>query len=151
MKSTAIVSAIAAAALSFGSLAQAQEHDRRGDRQHRWQQRSSTQVQVPAPVPQHTQRQTRRHDGDRDHRYSNNRNNGYTGYNAYSSYSAPRFYQGGYVPHEYRHHRYYVNDWRARHLNAPPYGYQWMQVDNGDYVLMALATGLIANLLMNQY
>ncbi|HSH90536.1 MAG TPA: RcnB family protein [Ramlibacter sp.] len=44
-----------------------------------------------------------------------------------------------------------MNDWRARHLNAPPYGYQWMQVDNGDYVLMALATGLIANLLMNQY
>jgi Ni/Co efflux regulator RcnB len=146
MKSTAIVCAIAAAALGFGSLAQAQDHDRRGDREHRWEQRSSTQVQVPAPVPQHTQRHTRRYDGHRDHRYSYN-----GGYNSYSAYNAPRFYQGGYVPHEYRHHRYYVNDWRARRLSAPPYGYQWMQVDNGDYVLMALATGLIANLLMNQY
>jgi Ni/Co efflux regulator RcnB len=146
MKSTAIVCAVAVAALGFGSLAQAQDHDRRGDREHRWQQRSSTQVQVPAPVPQHTQRQTRRHDGHRDHRYSYN-----GGYASYSAYNAPRFYQGGYVPHEYRHHRYYVNDWRARRLSAPPYGYQWMQVDNGDYVLMALATGLIANLLMNQY
>ena len=43
----------------------------------------------------------------------------------------------------------FVNDWRARHLSQPPYGHQWMQV-NGDYLLIALATGLIANLLLSQ-
>ena len=61
---------------------------------------------------------------------------------------APRFQRGGYLPHEYRHRGYQVNDWRAhRGLYAPPHGHQWMQV-NGDFVLVALATGLIANLLL---
>jgi Ni/Co efflux regulator RcnB len=65
----------------------------------------------------------------------------------YRSY-APRFQRGAYLPHEYRSHGYYVNDWRAhRGLYAPPYGHQWVQVGS-DYMLVALATGLIANLLM---
>jgi Ni/Co efflux regulator RcnB len=37
-------------------------------------------------------------------------------------------------------------DWRAHHLRQPPGGYQWVQVD-GQYVLVALATGLIADAL----
>lgn len=60
-----------------------------------------------------------------------------------------RYYRGDYVPYEYRQRHYYVNDWRARHLYAPPRGYQWVETDTGDYLLMALATGLIANLVLN--
>ncbi|HEY4029190.1 MAG TPA: RcnB family protein [Caulobacteraceae bacterium] len=39
-------------------------------------------------------------------------------------------------------------DWRARHLRAPPRGYEWRQVD-GNYVLAAAATGIIASVIAN--
>jgi Ni/Co efflux regulator RcnB len=39
-------------------------------------------------------------------------------------------------------------DWRRHHLRRPPYGYEWREVD-GNYVLAAVATGLIADLIMN--
>ena len=35
-------------------------------------------------------------------------------------------------------------DYRERHLRAPPRGYEWRQVD-GNYVLAAVATGVIAS------
>lgn len=54
--------------------------------------------------------------------------------------------RGERLPDEYRHGGY-VN-WRSHHLHAPPRGYQWVQVD-GDYVLVALTTGLIADLIIN--
>jgi len=60
-----------------------------------------------------------------------------------------RFYRGGYLPYEYRQPVYYVNNWNAYPgLYAPPYGHQWMNVD-GEFLLVALATGLIANALLN--
>jgi len=34
-------------------------------------------------------------------------------------------------------------DWHAHHLQAPPNGYEWREVD-GNFVLAAVATGLIA-------
>ena len=37
-----------------------------------------------------------------------------------------------------------VVDYRTYHLKAPPRGYEWRQVD-GNYVLAAVATGLIAS------
>ena len=35
-------------------------------------------------------------------------------------------------------------DYKERHLRAPPHGYEWRQVD-GNYVLAAVATGVIAS------
>ncbi len=35
-------------------------------------------------------------------------------------------------------------DYRQRHLRAPPHGYEWRLVD-GNYVLAAVATGVIAS------
>ncbi|MBB6145784.1 Ni/Co efflux regulator RcnB [Silvibacterium bohemicum] len=35
-------------------------------------------------------------------------------------------------------------DYRRYHLNAPPRGYEWREVD-GNYVLAAVATGVIAS------
>jgi opacity protein-like surface antigen len=40
-------------------------------------------------------------------------------------------------------------DYRAHHLRAPPRGYEWRQVD-GNYVLAAVATGVIADILLSQ-
>lgn len=57
--------------------------------------------------------------------------------------------RGGRVPSEYRGRNYVVDDWRGHHLNAPPRGYQWVGV-GGDYVLAAVATGLIAQIIAGQ-
>lgn len=39
-------------------------------------------------------------------------------------------------------------DWRARHLRRPPRGYEWREVD-GNYVMAAVATGIIASVIAN--
>lgn len=60
------------------------------------------------------------------------------------------WHRGERLPAEYRNRSYVVDDWRGRGLSAPPRGYQWVGV-NGDYVLAAIATGVIANILMNAH
>ncbi|GAB2462216.1 MAG: RcnB family protein [Comamonas sp.] len=56
--------------------------------------------------------------------------------------------RGGYVPGPYRGYTYVVNDWRGHRLSAPPRGYQWIQY-GGDYLLIAIGTGLIANIIFS--
>jgi len=57
--------------------------------------------------------------------------------------------KGGRLPPEYRNRQYVVNDWRGHRLNAPPRGYHWVQTGS-DYVLVGIATGVIASLLLAQ-
>jgi Ni/Co efflux regulator RcnB len=56
--------------------------------------------------------------------------------------------RGAYVPVAYR--TYYVQDPYYYGLSAPPRGHRWVYAD-GNFVLMALATGLIANVVANGY
>ncbi|HEY4073340.1 MAG TPA: RcnB family protein [Herbaspirillum sp.] len=58
------------------------------------------------------------------------------------------FHRGDRLPAEYRNRQYVVDDWRGHHLNAPPRGYHWVQT-GGDYVLVAISTGIIMNFLLN--
>ncbi|MDZ3994515.1 RcnB family protein [Pseudomonas sp. Teo4] len=75
------------------------------------------------------------------------------------SYRNPNFrpQPGMPVPHQqwkrghavepmYRGDRYWVTDWKARHLPPPPHEHRWLYV-NGDYVLVAIASGVIVNIL----
>jgi len=55
--------------------------------------------------------------------------------------------KGGHVPAEYRGGSHVVTDWRARHLRQPPRGYHYVRSDNGDYLLVAITTGIIASIL----
>jgi Ni/Co efflux regulator RcnB len=64
-------------------------------------------------------------------------------------------YQG--APHQWRRgQRIGYNDWagaqpvdyRAHHLRHPPRGYEWRQ-SNGQYVLAAVATGVIASIILS--
>ena len=57
-----------------------------------------------------------------------------------------RWVRGERLPVTYYQNRSYYVDYRRAHLRAPPSGYQWVQVDN-NYVMVALATGLIASLI----
>jgi len=51
--------------------------------------------------------------------------------------------RGDYLPERYRAREYYVDDYSRYHLYAPPRGYVWVHGDDGQFVLVALATGLI--------
>jgi Ni/Co efflux regulator RcnB len=59
-----------------------------------------------------------------------------------------RWARGQYLPRAYWGGGYVVNDWRYRHLRPPPRGYHWVRVNN-DYVLAAVTTGLIADIIAN--
>lgn len=60
------------------------------------------------------------------------------GYNAWR--------RGAYLPQSYR--GYYVNDYYRYHLRPPPRGYAWYRVGD-DYLLAAIATGLIFDIIAN--
>jgi len=58
------------------------------------------------------------------------------------------FHRGQPLPPRFRGHDYRVDDWRARGLHEPPRGERWAYID-GNYVLIAAATGVITSILLN--
>jgi len=58
-----------------------------------------------------------------------------------------RWERGQRLDARYRDNRYYVSDWRRHGLRAPPRGYRWQRVDD-NYILAAVATGLIASVII---
>ena len=135
MKSKALVCAITLAALSFGSLSFAQGDDRRGRgaEPQRFEQRGSMHRDGHDFNARHLDRRNARH-GRHDH---------------HADVRGPRFHRGDRVPTEYRHRGHAMNNWHAQHLNAPADGQQWVQV-GADYALIAIATGVIAQLVLNR-
>jgi Ni/Co efflux regulator RcnB len=158
MKSRAIVLALATAALSLGSLAYAHD-DGRGDYRD-WRQAQHRQYQENWFYQQQLQNQPQQYDRrlyeqrqyEPRHSQPQYNHGGYqSGYPGQGAARVPHYRRGEYLPHQFRQRQYYVNDWNARRLYAPPQGYQWVQADDsGDYLLVAMATGLIANLILNQ-
>lgn len=57
------------------------------------------------------------------------------------------FRRGQRVPVIYMQPRYYVQDYRVYHLAPPPRGYRWVRPDDGRYLLISTATGLISQIL----
>ena len=55
--------------------------------------------------------------------------------------------KGGYMAHADWDHGNRL-DYHQHHLRRPPRGYEWREV-NGRYVLAAVATGLIADIVLN--
>ncbi|RDS86356.1 RcnB family protein [Dyella psychrodurans] len=54
--------------------------------------------------------------------------------------------KGGHVPENYRGGDYVVSNWHAEHLRQPPRGYHWVRSDNGDFLLVAVTSGVIASI-----
>lgn len=176
MKSTAIACAIAAGALGLGSLSYAQGFDARGDRdERRGHSQRADRGDRHDRVEQREARRENRQEwrAEQRHQRGQGRHNQYVQqphqqYQQYQQYRqhdayrhdgqrsqwtshAHRYQRGDHLPYQFRQRQYYVNDWRNHSsLYAPPHGYQWVQADGGDYLLVAIATGLIANLLLNQ-
>ena len=168
MKTSAIACAVLAGTFGLGSVASAQgmgrggDHGDRGDRGDRAEQRHD----------RNDDHRNGRWDGRRDDRRDDRGDRqgwraghqqphyGYQQpqyhyqqpryvYQQPSYRHSPRFYRGSYLPHEYRNRGYYVSNLQSHPgLYAPAYGQQWVNVD-GEFLLVALATGLIANAILN--
>jgi Ni/Co efflux regulator RcnB len=148
MKSKAIVCAIAALSLGAGSLSFAQGYDRNGDNNGRQDRQQRDNGHQGGDARGGYQRDNS-HDQRGGNRGDRNAQMGNRSEQAYYGARGPEWRRGGHIPPQYRDRQYVVNDWRGHHLHAPPRGYQWVQV-GGDYVLVAVATGIIAQLLLNQ-
>ncbi len=134
MKTKALVSLVLAAALATSGLASAQGNSRHGDRGD-------------------DRGDDRRNDrSDREYRHDNRDfGRSHNEHMRHGRGAGPghQYYQGDRYPMEYRNRHYVVNDWRSHNLSAPPRGYQWVQSGN-DYVMVAIATGIIAQLLLGR-
>ncbi|MDB5749513.1 MAG: putative transrane protein [Massilia sp.] len=156
MKTTLIASALFALSVAASGSAFAQrgdhgndryDNDRNGRMEHRENGRYDSG----------------RYDHDRNHRNDNNRNGRFDRNDRNDRYyNAQNFrrddWRGGGPRHDlrrgqrlgqdYRNDRYVVSDWRERRLSAPPRGHHWVRTGN-DYVLAAIATGIIAQVLLS--
>lgn len=80
------------------------------------------------------------HGHDRDDRHDHGRHVGWD----------KHYRRGEYLPERYRVREYYVDDYARYHLYAPPPGHRWIRGDDGEFVLVAIATGLIVTELVGQ-
>ena len=164
MKTTIIASALIALTLAASGSAMAQRGDRdnndrndHGDRGNYAQQHDNGRHEGQRGDDRNNMR-----DNDRGYDRADHRGNDRSDYNNRRYYDARNFrrddYRGGGPRHdlrrgqrlsqEYRDNRYVVSDWRARRLSAPPRGQHWVQAGN-DYVLAAIATGVITQILLS--
>jgi Ni/Co efflux regulator RcnB len=146
-KSMAVAAAALAMCMAAGSaFAQDRGHDRGHDRGNdqghgRYEQGNGRHEQQDRRFDRHDNRGGNHYYGREDYRPGRHFDR--------RGYPQPHaeWRRGGRVPHEYRGRNYVVNDYRAYQLQAPPRGYQWVGV-GGDYVLAAIATGLIAQIIV---
>ncbi|MES2017850.1 MAG: RcnB family protein [Pseudomonadota bacterium] len=160
MNHKALVFAVAAACLTSGA-AFAQTYDQRHDRND-GDQRSARMERTDGG--DHDDRNDYRHNSERrDYRHHDGygRNDRYDRHDRYDRYErSDRREAYGYGQQQYRMREgerltqynrgdyYVVSDWRSRRLHAPQRGYQWVQAGN-DVALVAIATGIIASVLLN--
>ncbi|WP_250527886.1 RcnB family protein [Caballeronia sp. GAWG2-1] len=57
--------------------------------------------------------------------------------------------KGQHLSQDYRDHQYVVDNYHEHGLRQPPRGYQWVGV-GGDYLLVAVASGIIAQVVLSQ-
>ncbi|MDP2417554.1 MAG: RcnB family protein [Hydrogenophaga sp.] len=141
-----VVYAIAAATLGISSLSFAQGNSPPGQREEPLRvQRYDDRRDDRRDARDH--RQDDRHSA-RNHRQDDRRDFRNPRNDRHFHARGPAFKRGAYIPREYRNRQYVVVNHRTHRLSAPPRGHQWVQV-GADYVLIAVATGLIAHIVLN--
>jgi Ni/Co efflux regulator RcnB len=136
MKHRTLPALIAALSVAIPALSMAQPQDRDDRRPDRGDEtrRGPDGPRHDEPAPRHESRDDRRDNDHRDVRGAGPNHD---------------FRQGGRLPRNYRDRQYVVDDWRGHHLKSPPRGYHWVQT-GADYVLVAIATGIIAQVILGQ-
>lgn len=137
MKHKIIMIAVMTLSLSLGNLAFADNRDRgrhdQGDRHEKMDRHDAKD-------------RGNKRDRRDDHRYSSRRHEmERSGRGAGRDHN---LYRGDRLSSEYRQSYYVVDDWRGHRLSHPPRGYHWVQT-GPDYVLVAIASGIIAQILLS--
>ncbi len=100
----------------------------------------------------HDRRDDRRHyqagyrEGYRDARHNDRRHHAPPPRVAYRPYA---FQRGHRYSHYYGGPVYVVHDYDRYHLRRPPHGHRWIRDDRGNMLLVAVATGIIADLILH--
>jgi Ni/Co efflux regulator RcnB len=91
------------------------------------------------------------HDGHRSHRHAYRHHHWQAEHREHHDnglhLGQHKFARGERLPDAYMQQRYYVEDYRVYHLAPPPRGYRWVRPDDGRYLLISTATGLISQIL----
>jgi Ni/Co efflux regulator RcnB len=129
MRTTAWVAALIALSMTIGTSGFAQ-----GNREKDRDREGSSRQDLRLHRGQKERRETPQRQPDRRDEYGAGPNQ--------------QFHRGERLPMEYRQRIFVVDDWRNHRLSSPPRGYHWVQM-GGDYVLIAITTGIILDLLIN--
>ena len=82
------------------------------------------------------------HDDDDDRRY--HQSGKHKGWKKHRDYR-----RGERIEVVYLQPRYYVDDYPHYHLRQPPRGHRWVRDEDGRFILVAVATGIIADILLH--
>lgn len=146
--------------VAFAAPAEARDNHRRGhDRGHSgqdWRRGQDRRADYRRDDRRHDRRESRRYDRRHDRR--NDRRDTRVVYvprpvvvHHPGAYRGPppwargrHYSHGGYAP------TYVVHDYRPYGLHHPPRGHHWRRSDAGDFLLVAIATGIIADVIMGR-
>ncbi|WP_447751822.1 RcnB family protein [Pseudomonas nicosulfuronedens] len=139
-KAAALLSAALLLGSPLASFAQPSPDNGPNRQDHRAPQQQ--QMQQPQHAPQGEQNHQAHSGQYNTHTYRNPE------YHPQAGMPVPHrdWHRGVVVQPNYRSDRYWVTDWHARHLYAPPQNHRWLYV-NGDYILVAITSGVIVNIL----
>ena len=84
------------------------------------------------------------HDDDDDHRHHRHHSGKHKGWKKHRDYR-----RGERIEVVYLEPRYYVEDYHHYELRQPPRGHRWVRTDDGRFILVAVATGIIADILLH--
>lgn len=161
MNSRRLLQALTCAVFAFAVTAPVlARDDNRGNRHHQYDRRDDRRG--------HDNRYDRRHDNR--HAYRQGYQDGRRHDNRYDRRhrpvvvhhyrpAPPRVVYHHPAPHRWargqRYHDYYrgpvyvVHDYGRYHVRRPPHGYHWVRDDRGNLLMVAIATGIIADIVFN--
>lgn len=148
--------------VAFAAPAEARDHDRRGhDRGHsgqEWRRDRDRRGEYRRDGRRADHRHDRRHDRRDDRRYDRRHGRRDVVYvprpvvvhhpGAYRG--PPPWARGRHYRHTGYAPTYVVNDYGHYGLRHPPRGYHWRRSDAGDFLMVAIATGIIADVILGR-
>lgn len=144
-----ILHSLFVAALLLGTSSYALAGPAPGDHDRRGQYSSHSDHRHSGQHDRHDRRDRHqsRHDRHRGHKYDDRRYK-HRPTVVYRDYSRPRGHGHGHWQRGYRYSgpTYVVHDYGHYRLRHPPHGYRWIRADNNDYLLVAIATGIILDI-----
>lgn len=91
-----------------------------------------------------------RHRGGERHYHDGDDDEGEDGYyREHKHWKHRDYHRGERIEVVYLEPRYYVEDYDYYDLREPPRGHRWVRTEDGRFILVAVATGIIADILLH--